>query len=179
MKLLIISDIEVLHWNLDTGQADILISCGDVPNQVILESAIIFHCQKIFAVKGNHDDDCPFPSPIENLHLRTQEYAGVKFGGFQGAWKYKPKGHFLYDQHEVESLLAAFPRVDIFITHNSPRGIHDKEDSVHTGFNGINNYILRTKPRLVIHGHQAVNMESRFGKTKIIGVFGHRLQALK
>ena len=32
---------------------------------------------------------------------------GLSFGGFQGSWKYKPRGHFLYEQEEARAMLAA------------------------------------------------------------------------
>lgn len=39
MKLLVLADIDDLHWHHGTGQADLIISCGDVYDQVILEAA--------------------------------------------------------------------------------------------------------------------------------------------
>jgi len=92
-------------------------------------------------------------------------------GGLNGSWKYKPRGSFLYEQEEVEKMLANFPPVDVFITHNSTRRIH----GIHTGFDGISSYIERTQPQLVIHGHQHINCEARIGSTRVIGAYGHRL----
>jgi len=34
MKLLIIADIDDLHWKHDEGRADILLSCGDVADRM-------------------------------------------------------------------------------------------------------------------------------------------------
>ena len=39
MKILAIADIDDFHWNYVPGQADVLLSCGDVSDQVILEAA--------------------------------------------------------------------------------------------------------------------------------------------
>jgi hypothetical protein len=64
--------------------------------------------------------------------------------------------------------------VDIFFSHNSPRGIHDQEDEVHYGFDGLKTYVLQRKPRILIHGHQHVNEESKLGDTRIIGVYGRQ-----
>ncbi len=72
-------------------------------------------------VKGNHDYDAPFDPRITDLHLKTVEIDGLTFGGFGGSWRYKPKGAFLFEQDEVSTALSAFPRVDIFVAHNSPR----------------------------------------------------------
>ena len=61
-------------------------------------------------------------------------FRGPLGGGFQDSWRYKPRGHYLYEQSEVEYLLTSFPPVDVFVAHNSPRYIHDRDDNVHFGF---------------------------------------------
>lgn len=175
MKLLILTDIDDLHWQHGCGHADVVLSCGDIFDQVILEAAAAHGCQNIFAVKGNHDSNSPFQSPIVDIHLEIRDLGGQRFGGLNGSWKYKPRGDFLYNQDEVTAFLSDFPPVDILLSHNSPRGIHDRDDEVHYGFDGLNAYILRAKPKLVIHGHQHVDRESRLGETRIIGVLGHKL----
>ena len=175
MKLLALADIDDLRWKHGGGQADVLLSCGDVPDQVILEAARGCGCALILAGKGNHDGSEAFAQPIVDLHLQVREHGGLSFGGLNGSWRYKPKGHFLYDQAEVQRLLADFPPVRVFLSHNSPRGTHDREDGVHTGFEGLNTYIQRAKPLVVVHGHQHVDRETRLGETRVIGVHGHRL----
>jgi len=175
MRLLVISDIDDLSWKFGQGHADILLSCGDIFDQVIIEAAQAYHCSRILAVKGNHDPDTSFPLPIMDMHIQTVGYNGFRFGGLNGSWRYKSRGQFLYSQDEVESMLAGFPSVDIFLSHNSPSGTHNRDDGIHYGFDALNAYIERTKPKLVIHGHQHVNSESRIEDTRIIGVYGYRL----
>jgi len=175
MRILIISDMNDFHWEHGTGRADVLVSCGDVSDQVILEAAGSYECETILAVKGNHDSNTAFQQPIADMHLQVKEMHGLRFGGLSGSWKYKPRGHFLYEQWEVEEYLSNFPIVDIFFSHNSPRGIHDQEDEVHYGFDGLKTYVLQRKPRILIHGHQHVNEESKLGDTRIIGVYGYRV----
>ena len=175
MRLLLIADIDDLKWRGGSGKADLLISCGDVSDPVILGAAEAYQCTRIQAVKGNHDFPSPFPNPIVDLHLSVIEHIGISFGGFNGSWKYKPRGHFLYEQDEAVTLLKDFPHVDVFVSHNSPRGIHDKEDEIHTGFDALTEYIRRQKPKVLIHGHQHVNSETEVGGTRVIGVYGHRV----
>ena len=175
MKILVIADIDGLHWKGGTGRADLLISCGDVSDPVILEAADVYQCPRIYAVKGTHDFPAPFHSPIVDLHLHVESCGGMAFGGLNGSWKYKPRGHYLYEQEEAMDLLKGFPPVDIFIAHNSPRGIHDKEDGIHPGFDALTAYIHSAKPRLLIHGHQHLNIETVVMGTKVLGVYGHRL----
>ena len=172
MVLLVIADD--VGQDFGSEKADILISCGDVADHVILQTAEVARCSHILAVKGNHDSPEPFGAPIFDLHLTTQTIDGVRFGGFRGSWKYKPRGHYLYEEGEVEKLLGSFPAVDVFVAHNSPRHIHDREDNVHLGFEAFATYIHRANPRFFLHGHQHVSQETRVGDTRIIGVHGQK-----
>ena len=174
MTLLIIADDDAVERQVPDARADLLISCGDMADSVICRIAERCGCEKIFAVKGNHDSSGGFPAPIHDLHLNRVQFRGLWFGGFCGSWKYKPRGNYLFEQYEVESLLSGFPPVDVFVAHNSPRLIHDKEDEVHHGFTAFNSYITRTRPQWFIHGHQHANAESSLEGTKVVGVFGYR-----
>lgn len=175
MRLLVLADIDDLHWHHGEGEAEVLVACGDVLDQVVLEAAEAYGCSHVFAVKGNHDPESLFPKPIEPLHLGVKEVEGVRFGGLSGGWKYKPRGTFLFSQEEVCEALAAFPPVDVMVSHNSPRGLHDRDDGVHVGFEGLGDYLLRTAPRFLVHGHQHINKESVLGETRVIGVCGYRV----
>lgn len=175
VNALIIADDEFAAKQTPKCAADVLISLGDMPDSVILEVAARCGCKEVLAVKGNHDSAAPFPNPIRDLHLKTINFGGVVFGGFCGSWKYKPKGHHLFEQEEVEHLLNDFPPVDVFIAHNSPRLIHDRDDEVHLGFIAFSNYIARASPKLFLHGHQHQNVETTIGDTRVVGVFGQRL----
>ena len=124
MILLIIADDELMDVSIPDKPADVLVSCGDLPDQLIFRVAEQVNPRCILAVKGNHDLPLPFPSPIIDLHLSTHLVDGISFGGFNGCWKYKPRGNFLYEDAYVSEKLTSFPSVDIFVAHNSPRGIH-------------------------------------------------------
>lgn len=43
--------------------------------------------------------------------------------------------------------------LDIFLTHASPRHIHDKEDPCHIGFDCFNWFIKKFQPTYLVHGH--------------------------
>ncbi len=175
MRILTIADIDDLHWRYGKLAADVLLSCGDVFDEVIIEAAQACACRTIFAVKGNHDRPTPFPSPIIDLHLQAREYGGLTFGGFNGSWRYKPRGCFLYSQEEAAVSLEHFPGVDIFLSHNSPKGVHDKDDGIHYGFQALNDYIAERRPRALIHGHQHVDVEFLLDETRVIGTYGYKL----
>ena len=171
MNLLILADDDGVRDRIEATPTDVLVACGDLSDLIILEAAKAVQGAHILAVKGNHDSGAPFPEPVVDLHLATVTIEGVAFGGFNGSWKYKPRGHYLYEQEEVERLLAHFPPVDVFVAHNSPRFFHERDQEVHVGFDAFVRYILRTQPRLFIHGHQHVNQETMIGRTRVLGVF--------
>ncbi len=177
MTILVIADDEELRANLVKPQVtiDLLVSCGDLPDDLILEIANRSNCWQILAVKGNHDSSGRFSRPIQDLHFNIVEIKGLLFGGCAGAWKYKPKGNFLFEQREVTSMLSSFPAVDVFVAHNSPLKIHDKDDGVHVGFEAFNSYIDRARPRLFLHGHHHISAETILGRTRVVGTYGSRL----
>jgi uncharacterized protein len=174
MTMLVIADDEFATSRIPESRADLLISCGDMPNEFILRAAAKCSCQQILAVKGNHDSSGTFPPPIRDLHLQTCEYGGLKFGGFCGSWKYKPRGNYLFEESEVEAALGSFPGVDVFVAHNSPRLVHDRDDEVHLGFVAFADYIDRARPGYFLHGHQHVHQECLVGTTRVIGTYGYR-----
>jgi uncharacterized protein len=169
MNLLGLADDDGVRHDLTAQPVDLVLSLGDVADLVILEAVKQPQCRCIFAVKGNHDGGGPFPPPIINLHLVVQILDGVPFGGFNGSWRYKPRGHYLYEQEEAERLLAGFPAVDVFGAHNSPRNVHERDTEVHVGFEAFSRYIDRAQPRLFIHGHQHVNQDTLIGRTQVMG----------
>ena len=112
------------------------------------------------------------PPPITDLHLRVVTLPdGPRVGGFNGCWRYKPRGHFLYDQDEATILIQQLPAVDILVTHNSPTGARETDDHVHQGFVALSDYIQRHSPRLLIHGHQHITEETMVGETRVVGVY--------
>ena len=177
MTCLIIADNEYPSQTLPTVAVDLLVSCGDLTDNYILRVAERCSCQAIFAVRGNHDTAAPFAGPIRDLHLRTLEFGGLRFGGFGGCQRYKLHGHHLYEQAEVEHALRSFLDVDVFVAHNSPWGVHDdtRGDEAHQSFQAFGNYIARCHPRFFLHGHHHVDRQTLLDGTSVVGVYGHRL----
>jgi Icc-related predicted phosphoesterase len=172
IRSLVIADDDSLIGHLEPSEVDLLISLGDLWDASIERAYGRYRPRKVFAVRGNHDGDGPLPAYVTSVHYTIEQYGGLTFAGFGGSWRYKPKGHHLYDQEEVVRMFRAFPRVDVFISHNSPRGCHERDDEVHQGFDGLLDYIRRTQPRYFIHGHQHLNAISKIDDTQVIGVFG-------
>ena len=64
-----------------------------------------------------------------HLHCRRFELRASALGLHADAPpKYKPRGHYLFEDSEVEQQLLTFPPVDVFVAHNSPRCVHDRDD---------------------------------------------------
>lgn len=174
MKILALADNDDIGWAAPAEPVDLLISCGDVDDRLIRSAAEACSSPSIAAVKGNHDGADVFRTPIHDVHLRVLELPnGLRVGGFNGCWRYKPKGHYLYGQPEAAYLLEGFPAVEIFIAHNSPKGVHETDTDVHQGFQALRDYVVAHSPRLFIHGHQHVNRTTQIGGTRVVGVYGH------
>ena len=172
MRALVLADIDDLHWRHGALSADVILALGDVADSLILEAAEACTVSSVCAVKGNHDRPTAFPSGITDLHLNPVERGGLMFSGFCGCWTYKPRGHFMFSQDDVERLLVGFPRVDIFLAHNGPV-LHAKDDDVHAGFQAFDRYIVACQPRWFLHGHQHLQRTTVVGKTTVRGVFGY------
>jgi len=176
MKILALADNDAIRWALPGTPVDLLISCGDVHEMLIRSAAEACSARWVAAVKGNHDEAGGFAAPIRDVHLEVLELpGGLRIGGFNGCWRYKPVGRFLYEQQEAVELLRGFPAVDVFIAHNSPRGMHETDPDVHQGFQALGDYIRIHAPQLLVHGHQHMNRETQIGGTRVIGVYGHAL----
>ena len=175
MRIMAIADTDDVTWAGPSPRVDLVVSCGDVYTPVIQAAAKACPAASVVAVKGNHDLPAAFPLPIIDLHLRVITLPnGLRVGGFNGCWRYKPRGNFLYSQNEAAVLLQQLPAVDILVAHNSPGGIHERDAVAHQGFVALSEYLHRHSPGLLIHGHQHVNRETLVGRTRVVGVYGCR-----
>ena len=176
INIICIADNDQLVGNIDTNVAevDILISLGDLHHITLQKAIDIYAPEHVLAVHGNHCVDIDFPIPTIDLHLQVVERYGLTFGGFAGSWQYKKTGNHLYTQNEVNQLLQDFPAVDVFIAHNSPQGIHERDNGIHQGFDSFLDYIYRVQPAYFLHGHQHCIDISYRGNTCIMGVYGEK-----
>jgi Icc-related predicted phosphoesterase len=117
-------------------------------------------------------------------------YKGLLLAGVEGSLKYRP-GQFQYTQSEmwghVLSLVPGILRnrivfgryLDIFVTHAPSAGIHDMEDLPHQGINAFRWLVKVFQPQIHYHGHVHLygpnhQVESIFGKTRVINTYGFR-----
>jgi len=173
VRFLVVSDCEAGLPSLPPGQPDVVVSCGDVPGDV-LSRVLSRYAVPCLGVLGNHDLSVAPPGLLD-LHLRVVKEGGLTFAGFGGSWRHKPRGHHLYDEAEVATLLEDFRRVDVFIAHNPPAGIHDVEDGIHNGFAALRRYVEERQPALFLHGHVHRSVETVVGRTLVVATVGARV----
>lgn len=94
----------------------------------------------------------------------TGKTSPLLIAGASGSLEYN-KGLNQYTERQMKrQLLGMLPYLiknkikygrylDIFLTHASPRHIHDKEDPCHKGFECFNWFITKFRPKYLIHGH--------------------------
>lgn len=189
------------------GDVDLILGCGDLPDYYLDYIASSLNVP-LFYVHGNHDKvpqrprDEPEPAVSSayhwaiNLHRRRTNYRGLLLAGLEGCRQYNPGAPFQYTEAQVRNQVRALNMLlwlnklrygrylDILITHAPPRGIHDAEDIPHQGFESYLTLLRRTRPLLMIHGHQHVynrNLptETVYGTTRVLNTFGYRVIELR
>jgi Icc-related predicted phosphoesterase len=128
---------------------------------------------------------------IGAVHLGTKvKYEeGLIIAGLGGCMRYsKDENQYTEFQMKLEMIkiipALIFNRIfrrrylDILLTHASPRGIHDKPDLCHLGFNCFLWFMKVFKPRYLIHGHIHLYDLSELRTTKymdtlVINAYSH------
>jgi uncharacterized protein len=138
-------------------------------------------------VYGNHDDK-PYMEwfGIENLHLRRLDLdTGLSFSGFEGCVSYqrgRGKVGPSYSQRQGTKLVRKLPGADVLLCHCPPRGVNDDpDDRAHVGWDGLRDWVLEHRPRLLLHGHthpQPGRLTDRIGDTRVVYVNGARVVEL-
>lgn len=173
MKIIVIADDESGINSLPACKADVLLSLGDLSDRSIARAMEKYQPEKTYLVRGSHDlDHAELPQGMIAIHENIEEFKGVTFGGFNGCWRYKEWGPYLHSQEEAENILRNFPRVDVFIAHSSPYGMHERDQENNQGLKALEKYILEKKPGAFFHGQQHWNKRSLLGETTVIGVYG-------
>ncbi|MCR4631856.1 MAG: metallophosphoesterase [Treponema sp.] len=134
-----------------------------------------------------------FTSFVDERFMITDPDTGKRrpllIAGTSGSLKYN-KGLCQYTDFQMKlKLLALAPKLlinklkygkylDIFMTHATPRHIHDHEDPCHKGFECYNWFLQKFKPTYMVHGHiHLYDMrEERIGKyydTTVVNAYAH------
>jgi len=118
--------------------------------------------------KHSHGGDYVSNMVIKNKYLNFQLKDGkttpLLICGVSGSLKYN-NGQAQYTEKQMKGQLRKmipaliWNRIrygrycDVFLTHASPRHIHDREDNCHKGFECFNWFIRKFSPTVLIHGH--------------------------
>ncbi len=192
MKILCVSDLvtsqleNAAHLRRRYHDIDLVVSCGDMPS-AYLDFITSVLSVPLFYVRGNHDtmyDERP-PGG-DDLHRRIITHKGITFVGLEGSMRYN-NAPIQYSENdmswEVNRLLiplkmsaAQGRKVDVFVTHSPPRGIHDLPDKPHTGFKSFIRFIDWFHPRYLLHGHvhnydNRAETETQYRETCVINVY--------
>jgi len=134
-----------------------------------------------------------FKTFVDNRFKITDPVTGKQtpllIAGCSGTVKYN-KGMCQYSDFQMKmKLLKMAPKLllnklkygrylDIFMTHASPKDIHDHKDPCHVGFDCYNWFLQKYKPTYMVHGHiHLYDMrEERIGKyydTTVVNAYAH------
>ncbi len=149
-----------------------------------------------YDMRGRHGADYAGFRVIEDKRLVVsgkKKNRPLLIAGVSGSKRYN-KGLCQYTESQMRrKLFALYPRLlwnkirygeylDIFLTHASPRKIHDREDPCHIGFECFNSFIQRFSPRFFVHGHihlydmndkRKTNVKTSQGETTVVNAFSH------
>jgi Icc-related predicted phosphoesterase len=187
------------------ADVDLVLGCGDLPHYY-LEFIVTMLGKPLFYVIGNHANavrkvyaprgEWEYPGGCVNLDGRVIRHKRLLLAGLEGSIRYNNNPYFQYTEREmmqkVWSLTPALVwnrlrygrYLDILITHAPPRGIHDKEDRCHWGFDAFRTFMDRFRPRYLIHGHVHVYnpsepTESVYKHTTVINTYGYKTLEIK
>lgn len=188
MKILAIADEEspALWDHYMPGRLDgydLILSCGDLKADYLTFLVTMGHARLLY-VHGNHDGSYEVKPPegCDCIDDQLVVYNGVRILGLGGCLRYHD-GPYQYTEkamrRRVARLRFALRRaggVDIVITHAPPRGLGDREDPAHMGFEALRDLIDRWHPSYLLHGHvhlrydHSLPREQVCGDTRIINV---------
>ncbi|PIE69170.1 MAG: hypothetical protein CSA21_03335 [Deltaproteobacteria bacterium] len=179
-----------------------ILGCGDLPYHYLEQVSTLLNT-RLFFVHGNHDPLLEYgenqvrsqPLGAINLHGNVVRHKGLLLAGVQGSIRYNPRDVYQYTQKEMwHTVLRLVPGLlwnrlsrgrylDILVTHAPPLGIHEGTDFPHSGIAAFR-WLLKTfTPKLHLHGHihvydAATPVDTRFGATRVINTYGHRITSL-
>lgn len=203
MKILAISDkvVDYIYGpgcKQRFGDVDLVISCGDLPYYYV-EFVQTTLNKPLYYVRGNHANKIEYsksgnrsePRGAVDLHKKVLREHDLLLAGVEGSVRYN-QGDFQYTQGEMWShVIRMFPALlfnrisygrylDIFVTHASPRGVHDKPDPAHVGVNAFLWFLRTFKPKYHFHGHihryhHEDPPETQFEETLVVNAYAYRV----
>ncbi|PXY19875.1 metallophosphoesterase [Prauserella sp. PE36] len=199
--LVVADEVDEKLWTdcVRSLSVDLVLGAGDLPFDYLEHLADTLEKPLVF-VPGNHDPDLtgftryrglvlragfparwPGPCGGVNADGRVVEVAGLRIAGLGGSIRYN-EGPNQWTQRQQARRARRLVRsargkaVDVLLTHSPPRGVGDREDRAHHGFDCLHRTVERLRPRWLLHGHIHPHgekvREHRVGDTRVRNVVG-------
>jgi uncharacterized protein len=157
------------------GDVDMVISCGDLPASYLEFLSDALH-RDVYYVLGNHAEEITrtgaqgvprHPEGCINVGFKVVHDArtGLIIAGLPGSLRYSETDPVQFTEFQMKlHMLRMAPRLiwnrfrhgramDVLVTHAPPRGVGDREDHAHRGFESMHRFIKWARPRWHLHGH--------------------------
>jgi 3',5'-cyclic AMP phosphodiesterase CpdA len=189
--------------------ARLIVACGDLPFDYLgylmnaLDAPLVFipgnHDPDVsgyrtsragLTLKAGLPARPPWPDGAVNAERAVVDAVGLRVAGLGGCLRYSD-GPNQYTQRQQARRARSLSRrarwrtardgrgVDVLLTHAPPRGVGDREDRAHQGFEALHWLTLRIQPSLLLHGHihpdEMPTRVHRLGRTVVRNVAGHHL----
>lgn len=151
---------EALEKALNEHPIDVCILLGDIyGTEIETILRLIPEGIPICGVLGNHDGWTLLDFyEIPCLEEQVVEVQGVRIVGLNGSLRYKNTDSPMYMDKESVEVVSKLPAADLFISHDSPKFLHNRHDMAHSGLLGVGHYCLSNQIPLNIHGHHHRNV---------------------
>lgn len=164
---------------------DLVISSGDLEPGYLSFLVTLIPAPLVF-VPGNHDQAYlkhP-PGGCDSVDGRVLLVGGAVVAGLGGSSWYNGKD-LQYSEKQMagrvrrlKRRIRRWGRLDILVTHAPPRGIHDREDRCHRGFESFRNILDTCRPQVMVHGHnheiyRREDREIMVNGTRVINACGY------
>lgn len=162
---------------------DLILSCGDLKAEYLTFLVTMGRAPLLY-VHGNHDEGYQRrpPEGCDCIDDRLVVYNGVRVLGLGGCRRYHP-GPFQYTEAQMRRRVARLRfalwragGVDVVVTHAPPRGVGDREDPAHVGFQSLVELVERYHPMYLLHGHVHLRYDPKavrihqHGETQVVNV---------
>lgn len=186
-------DVVLCAGDLAMEYVDYIVTTLNVPTYFVfgnhnLEEYSVYHPTE-GGVRFNVDDSLSHCHGAVYAGFRVLREGSLLIAGCSGSMRYNT-GNCQFTEGQMKfRLLKMVPKLlfnkirygrylDIFLTHASPLGIHDKPDRCHMGFNCYNWFIKKFKPKFMVHGHihlydQNESRVTELESTTIANAFSH------
>ena len=189
--------------------ARLVVACGDLPFDYLaylmnaLDAPLVFvpgnHDPDVsgyrasrtgLTLKAGLPARPPWPEGAVSAEQAVVDLAGLRIAGLGGCLRYRD-GPNQYTQRQQARRARSLSRrarwraardgrgVDVLLTHAPPRGVGDREDRAHQGFEALNWLTGRLQPPLLLHGHihpdETPARVHQLGRTVVRNVAGRHL----